>query len=99
MDSSVEGGTIDFTLTNGRIDKQRNRDLANQHGNIWVVSTREEVDRQTSFPHAQPGVSHHINDNYHVSVPVCRWLTRGKQTLKRVHLNQPHRNLVSASPD
>ena len=33
MDSPVARGTIDFTLTNGQIDKHRNRDLANQHGN------------------------------------------------------------------
>ena len=26
----VAGGTIDFTLTDGQIDKHKNRDLANQ---------------------------------------------------------------------
>ena len=48
------------------------------------------VDRQTSFPHVWPGVSRHINDNYCISIPVCRQLTRGKQTLKSVNFYQPH---------
>ena len=73
MDSSVAGGTTDFTLTNDRIDKHRIRDLANQPGNNWVISTtrREVVNRQTSFSHIRPGVSCHINDNYCINVPVC----------------------------
>ena len=43
----------DFTLTNGRIDKHRNRDLVNQHGSNWVASTtraREVVDKFSSRP-------------------------------------------------
>ena len=115
MDRLVAGGTIDFTLTNGQIDKHRNRDLANQHGNNWVVSTakretkREMIDSQTSFPHVWPGVSRDINDNYCVSAPMCRWLTWGRETVKSVNLYQPHRTglqkqprdckLVSVSPD
>ena len=39
-------GTIDFTLTltNSQIDKHRIRDLTNQHGNNWVISTTRERD-------------------------------------------------------
>ena len=37
MDSLVSGRTIDATPTNSWIDKYRNRDLANQHGNNWVI--------------------------------------------------------------
>ena len=64
--SLVAGGTIEFTLTNGRIDTHRNRDLANHHGNNLVVSTarRKVVDSQTSFPHLRTEVSDHINDKY-----------------------------------
>ena len=61
----VAKGTTDFTLTNGRTDKHRNKDLASQLGNNWVVLTTRErvvVDSQTSFPHVRPGASSHRND-------------------------------------
>ena len=92
MDSLVAGGRVDFTLTKGRIDKHRNRNLASQYGNNWDVSARRKVvDSQTSFPYVRPGVSHRINANYCVSAPLCRQLTQDKQTLKSVNLYQPYR--------
>ena len=107
----MAGGTMDSTFTNGRIDKHRNRDLSNQHGNNWVISTtrREVVNSQTNFPHIRPGVSHRINENYCVSAPMCRWLTQGKEAVNSVDLYQHHQTgpheqqknckLVSVSPD
>ena len=109
-DRLVAGWTIDYTLTRAQIGKHRNRDLANQHGNNWVVQTarRKVVDSQTSFSHVQPGVSCHINNNYCVSARMCRWLTWGKETVKILNLYQPHWtgpqklardcNFVSVSP-
>ena len=47
------------------------------------------VDSQTSFPHARPGVSSHINGYYCVSA--LRLLTRGKETVYCVNRCQPHR--------
>ena len=44
--------------------------------------------QSTSFPHIQPRVSSHINDNYCVNA--LRLLTRGKVTVDCVNLCQPH---------
>ena len=70
-----------------RLDRQTQEQRSGknyQHGNSWVVliARRKVVNRQTSFPHVRPGVNKHINDNYCVSVPMCRWLIRGKETVK-----------------
>ena len=75
MDCPVARGTIDFTLTNGRTDKHRNRSLASQHGSNWDVSAKKVVDSQISFLHVRPGFSSHINDNYCESAPLYRRLT------------------------
>ena len=74
-----------------RTDKHRNKSLASQLENNWVVLTtreREVVDSLTSSPHVRPGVSSHINDNYYVSA--LRLLTRGKGTVNYVRKCQPH---------
>ena len=48
MISPVAGGTTDFTLTRGRTDNHRNRNLANQHGNSWDVLARKKGGRQSN---------------------------------------------------
>ena len=70
----VAGGTIDFTVTNGLINKHRNKGLVSQLGNNWVILTtkaREVVDSQTSFLHIQPGVTEILEGtdlNHHVII-------------------------------
>ena len=92
MDSPVVGGTIVSTLTRGWITSHRNKSLVNQLGNNWDASARRKVVVSPAiFHHVQLGVSCHINDNYCVSAPVLRWLTRSKKTVKWVSLCQLHR--------
>ena len=42
MDSPVAGVTIDFTLTNSRIDKHSNRDLANHMETTGLFQQQDE---------------------------------------------------------
>ena len=67
----------------------RNKSLVNQLGNNWDASVRRQVViSPTSSHHVRLGFSRHINDNYCVSAPVPRQLTRSKETVKCVSLCQ-----------
>ena len=59
---------------------------------VNLVTKKKEkkrvVDSQQVLYYVRPGVSHRTRDSY--CVP-CRMLTRGKESVKREKLSQPHR--------